>query len=230
MFSGGINRRQPRDKSEALKALAVASRTYILTNKGRHKKEGYDFCNTTHCQRFEPRERATELVRDAVQETEGEVLRDKDGRLIDSYFSASCGGETANIATLWGTPPQSQLRGVVDEYCEAMPHAHWVDVISPKDLLQAVRSDPRTDVGDELKDILISRRDQTGRAELVTIIGERQRTVRGWDFKIIVGRALGWNLLKSSRFQISRAGATLCSGAAGLATDLVFARRRACDG
>jgi stage II sporulation protein D len=33
--------------------------------------------------------------------------------------------------------------------------------------------------------------------------------VRGWDFKLIVGRALGWNVLKSSRFEVSRAGANL---------------------
>jgi len=30
--------------------------------------------------------------------------------------------------------------------------------------------------------------------------------VRGWDFKIIVGRVLGWNVLKSSRFQVARSG------------------------
>src|SRR5207245_7607086 len=37
--------------------------------------------------------------------------------------------------------------------------------------------------------------------------GERRKVVRGWDFKIIIGRALGWNLLKSSRFQVARSGA-----------------------
>src|SRR5258706_7441713 len=37
---------------EALKALAVAVRTYALKNRGRHAKDGYDFCSTTHCQRF----------------------------------------------------------------------------------------------------------------------------------------------------------------------------------
>src|SRR6185312_10260798 len=41
---------------EALKALAVASRTYVLRNLGRHARDGYDFCNTTHCQRFRPPE------------------------------------------------------------------------------------------------------------------------------------------------------------------------------
>ena len=37
---------------EALKALAIAIRTYALKNHGRHAKDGYDFCTTTHCQRF----------------------------------------------------------------------------------------------------------------------------------------------------------------------------------
>src|SRR5258706_7798392 len=37
---------------EALKALAIAVRTYALKNRGRHAKDGYDFCSTTHCQRF----------------------------------------------------------------------------------------------------------------------------------------------------------------------------------
>src|SRR5439155_18328188 len=38
---------------EALKALAVAVRTYAMKNQGRHEREGFDFCSTTHCQRFQ---------------------------------------------------------------------------------------------------------------------------------------------------------------------------------
>ena len=37
---------------EALKALAIVIRTFALKNRGRHAKDGYDFCSTTHCQRF----------------------------------------------------------------------------------------------------------------------------------------------------------------------------------
>src|ERR1041384_3264869 len=40
------------DQPEALKALAIAIRTYALKNIGRHAKDGYDFCSTTDCQRF----------------------------------------------------------------------------------------------------------------------------------------------------------------------------------
>jgi len=200
---------------EALKALAIAIRTFALKNRGRHAQDGYDFCSTTHCQRFvvrDPtvREGAGTLtdarVSDAARATEGQVLRDERGELVDSYFSASCGGETANIATLWGVRPPAYLRGVRDEYCESGPHATWTDVIALVDLLRALQSDSRTNVGSKLDQIIISKRDETGRAEFITLEGERRKVVRGWDFKIIIGRALGWNSLKSSRFEVSRAG------------------------
>src|SRR6185503_16185124 len=86
------------------------------------------------------------------------------------------------------------------------PHAHWTDTIARHDLLRALQSDSRTDIGKHLDQISVSKRDETGRAEFMTLEGEQRKVVRGWDFKIIVGRVLGWNLLKSSRFDVSRNG------------------------
>ena len=204
---------------EALKALAIAIRTYALKNIGRHAKDGYDFCSTTHCQRFAGRNPTVRegagdtrgtlpdgRVSAAVRSTEGQVLLDSRGQLIDSYFGASCGGQTANIRSLWGVTPPDYLQGVRDEYCDAGPHAKWVDTISRADLLRALQSDSRTDVGNRLDQIAIRKRDETNRAEFITLDGEHRKTVRGWDFKIIVGRVLGWNVLKSSRFDVSRSG------------------------
>jgi stage II sporulation protein D len=197
------------DQPEALKALAIAIRTYALKNIGRHAKDGYDFCSTTHCQRFvkftstSVSERA---LLNAVRSTEGQVLIDNRGQPIDSYFGASCGGETANIGALWGVTPPAYLRGVRDEYCDAGPHAKWIDRISRADLLRALKSDARTDVGNRLDQVLVSKHDETGRAESITLEGDQHKVVRGWDFKIIVGRVLGWNVLKSSRFEVARSG------------------------
>jgi stage II sporulation protein D len=190
---------------EALKALAIAIRTYALRNGGRHAKDGYDFCSTTHCQRFALGNSSPAMI-DAVRTTEGQVLTDDRGQPVDAYFGASCGGETANIGTLWGMTPPEYLRGVHDEYCLSGPHATWTDVISRADLLRALQSDDRTDVGTRVDQVIVSRRDETGRAEFITLDGEHRKSVRGWDFKIIVGRVLGWNLLKSSRFEVSRSG------------------------
>src|SRR6185295_2002122 len=142
----------------------------------------------------------------AVEATQGEILRDQNNELADSYFSASCGGATANMTTLWGGTSPPYLRGVRDEYCESEAHASWTDTISQTQLLKALQTDPRTNVGERLLNVSVLRTDASGRAELIALEGNRRVTIKGWDFKIIVGRALGWNLLKSSHFEITRSG------------------------
>lgn len=193
------------DQLESLKALAVTVRTYALKNLGRHNDAGYDFCHTTHCQRFESSTPLPVAV-NAAQQTTGVILRDDGNAIADTYFSASCGGMTSNLETLWGAPAPKYLAGVRDDYCHAGANSHWTDVIPAERLAAALRSDSRTDVGETIRELIVSRRDQTGRAELVSITGRQKRSISGWEFKLIVGRALGWNVLKSSRFTISRSG------------------------
>ena len=200
------------DEPEALKALAVVSRTYALRNLRRHAREGFDLCDTTHCQRYlrvrdpDARPDFYAMLARATRETAGEVVSDAAGRTAEVYFSASCGGAVADARTLWGARhAPSHLRGGHDEACAADPHP-WADEIKTADLLRALRADARTDVGAWLDTVRVARRDAGGRAELVELSGERRRVVRGWDFKIIVGRTLGWNVLKSSRFEVGRAG------------------------
>ena len=199
----------------ALKAQSVVSRTYTLSNLRRHARDNYDLCDTTHCQRFLQVTQANArpdfhaLVRRAVGDTNGEVLRDARGALAaDVFFSTSCGGQTANLQTLWGAPAREPyLRGVRDEYCAAMPHTRWTDTIPAAHLARALREDARTDVGARVEELSVVKRDATGRVEQLAIAGARRRVVvRGWDFKIVVGRTLGWSVLKSSRFEVMRAG------------------------
>jgi stage II sporulation protein D len=193
------------NQRESLKALAVTVRTYALKNLGRHKREGYDFCSTTHCQRFA----FTAPIAAALQaayDTAGLIIKDTRGATAETYFSASCGGMSANLKTLWGTPAPPHLTGVRDDFCNAGSHARWTDVIPLPRMLKALRSDPRTNVGEKIRELTVAKRDQTGRAELVSIAGSQKRVINGWDFKLIVGRALGWNVLKSSRFTVSRSG------------------------
>jgi len=197
------------DEVEALKAQAVVSRAFALKNLGRHAREGYDFCSTTHCQRFtfpKTKSAISGAARRAVEETAGMILSDSLGNVIDAYFHAACGGMTANIETLWGAPAPSYLRGVRDDFCATMPHRRWTQKISANQLARALQSDERTNAGPGLVSIAVTRRDATGRAETLTIEGARRRLVRGWDFKLIVGRVLGWQMIKSSRFEVSRAG------------------------
>ncbi|HEU4769399.1 MAG TPA: SpoIID/LytB domain-containing protein [Pyrinomonadaceae bacterium] len=193
------------EQPEALKALAIASRTYALKNLKRHAEEGFDFCSTTHCQRFEISE-IRPAIATAVNATTGIALRDAQGQIADSYFGASCGGMTSNVKTLWGANAPEYLQGVRDDFCHSEPHSRWVDTIEADRMLKAMRSDPRTNVGETIREISVVKQDGTGRAELVSIAGDQRKTINGWEFKLIVGRALGWNVLKSSRFTISRSG------------------------
>src|SRR5262249_11185519 len=197
------------DEIEALKAQAVVSRAFALKNLGRHAREGYDFCSTTHCQRFTfPKAKGAikGAGRRAIEETAGVIMSDPLGNIVDAYFHAACGGMTANIETLWGAPAPSYLRGVRDDFCAAMPHRRWGEKIPANQRAKALQGDERTNVGARLVSIAVTRRDATGRAEALTIEGARRRLVRGWDFKLIVGRALGWQMIKSSRFEVSRVG------------------------
>ena len=41
---------QPRAGDAAQQALAITARTFALANRNRHRSEGYDLCDTTHCQ------------------------------------------------------------------------------------------------------------------------------------------------------------------------------------
>ncbi|HEX8561216.1 MAG TPA: SpoIID/LytB domain-containing protein [Pyrinomonadaceae bacterium] len=204
---------------EALKSLAVVARTYAVSNLRRHARDRFDLCDTTHCQRFaavrdeSARPDFYALARRAVRETAGEVLRDRAGRVAESYFSASCGGTTADVAKLWGeSRPAEHLRGVRDDACAV---EGWTDVIPAAQLSRALAADARSDAGAKVEGVRVVRRDRTGRAELVEVEGARRRLVRGWDFKIIVGRTLGWNVLKSSRFEVARAGSAFVFRGAG---------------
>jgi peptidoglycan hydrolase-like amidase len=78
---------------EALKAQAVAARTYIQRNMGQYKKEGYDICATDACQVYFGVLTEDPLATQAVMETRG-VIATHEGRPINALYSSTCGGRT----------------------------------------------------------------------------------------------------------------------------------------
>ena len=78
---------------EALKAQAVAARTYIHRNIGQYKKEGYDICATDACQVYFGVLTEDALATQAVMETRG-VVATFEGRPINALYSSTCGGRT----------------------------------------------------------------------------------------------------------------------------------------
>jgi stage II sporulation protein D len=77
---------------------------------------------------------------------------------------------------------------------------------SREDLRAALNADPRTAVGARLDTIDVQHRDQSGRAALLLLNGERSPLVRGEEFRAVVSRRLGARSLRSSRFEVRREG------------------------
>lgn len=86
---------------EALKAQAVAARTYAVANFGKRAKDGFDLLDTVADQVYGGRDGEQNLTDRAVQETEG-LIATYQGRPIQALFMATCGGHTIDNAFVFG--------------------------------------------------------------------------------------------------------------------------------
>jgi len=96
---------------EALKAQAVAARTYAVAHLGDHVADGYDLCDSQACQVYEGAGAEQALTDRAVQETAGEILAFQ-GRPIDAMYQSTCAGHTEDAAALFPDRAQPYLKGV----------------------------------------------------------------------------------------------------------------------
>ena len=101
------------DELEALKAQAVAARTYALKHRGDFAAEGYDLCATPRCQVYGGLAAEQPLSSRAVEETTGEVLV-FDEKLADALFTSTCGGRTESASEVFpnGSAPRPYLVSV----------------------------------------------------------------------------------------------------------------------
>ncbi len=99
------------DEIEALKAQAVAARTYALAHRGQFESEGYDLCATPRCQVYSGLSVEDPLSNAAVDATRGLVLA-HDGHFADALFVSTCGGRTENVENVFGEPAAPYLVSV----------------------------------------------------------------------------------------------------------------------
>jgi stage II sporulation protein D len=119
----------PSAPLEALKAQAIASRSFLIAGRGRHKD--FDFCDTTHCQFLRQPPEAGSPAAQATVATRGLVLAYK-GESFAAMYSASCGGKTHSLEEL-GIPVYGYpYFGVECEYCRRHPE-RWAVRLSQAD-------------------------------------------------------------------------------------------------
>ncbi|MGH9870162.1 MAG: SpoIID/LytB domain-containing protein, partial [Candidatus Polarisedimenticolia bacterium] len=96
---------------EALKAQAVAARTYALRTLGEFAREGYDICATPRCQVYKGMEVEHPFSDRAIAETAGQVLL-YEGELVDALYSSTCGGHTEDGHVIFPLKREPYLKGV----------------------------------------------------------------------------------------------------------------------
>lgn len=201
--------RLPANLIEAVKAQAVAARTYAVGNIGKRRSQGFDFYATVMDQVYGGLAAEDSVVSRAVRETAGEIVT-HNGRPILAYYSSTCGGRTASVQDSWPWhAPQPYLRSVSDTipgtsqaYCETSSRFRWTASWSA-DSLKAILS--RTlrdrldgDRIDRLERIELTGRNASGRAEAVRIrIDDESFTIPADSIRWVL-RPDGVRLLNSS--------------------------------
>ena len=134
----------PSWHEEALKAAAIATRTYTYqSRKGKHSKLGFDLCDTTCCQVYSGITKCQPSTNKAVEDTRNLVLT-YNGSLITAVYHAISGGITESAAGAWGGNPESYPYLTVTEtpfesYGE-IARGHWTKVLHDEDFDSLIAS------------------------------------------------------------------------------------------
>lgn len=106
----------PTWKIDALKAQAVAARTYALYHWNDYRASGYDVRDDVESQVYKGAGAETKATDEAVRETRGEIIT-YEGKAIDALFHADGGGYTEYGENVWGIS-KPYLQGVPEELSE----------------------------------------------------------------------------------------------------------------
>jgi SpoIID/LytB domain protein len=190
----------PSSGVEARKALAIVARTFALRNRLRHERDGFDLCNLTHCQVMGARTAAGD---EAAAATVGQALFAA-GLLADVYYTASCGGHSERPSAVWsGAADPPYLPARPDPECRG--NDAWKVDVAARDLQRALEASGRR--GQVLRELAVLGRSASGRVSRMRADGFEPSEISGEDFRRAVGRTLGWQVLKSTLFELERTAA-----------------------
>jgi SpoIID/LytB domain protein len=177
-------------------ALAIAIRTFAIFNATRHRSDGFDMCDTTHCQVLRA---ATVNSRRAALATAGRILTYQ-GAPAEIFYSASCGGRSESASEVWSRSTLPYLRSVEDDVHEG--DVPWTLELTLDDAGRALR---RLGFEGSLRDVEVATRNESGRVSRLTLSGMRPGAITGEQFRA----AVGTTEVRSTAFAIVKRGSTL---------------------
>ncbi len=170
---------------EALKAQAVAARTYTLKSLENVKNKNFDLYSDVRSQMYKGGGKQYDSVRKAVDETRGQVLT-HEGKLFYTYYHANCGGGTDDVRS-WN-PGATSIKPLSGASCKYDAHSKshsWQMNVSHAKVLAYAKTAGLTGT---LKSIKIARKTDTGRATNLTIrTSKGSKTVACGKFRLATG-------------------------------------------
>lgn len=198
------------DEFEAVKAQAVASRTYALAHLGQYPNAAYDLKADVGDQIYVGASQQRDWVDRAVDATRGEVIT-YGGHMIDAYYHSTCGGATDAIEDIWPKSPRPYLVAVDDDTtCKWSKYWLWTETFDSTTLYTNLRAywerqspRPLPDLK-VIDDIMLSDTTPGGRNCHMTIVTPRgEWTIIDDEIRWALGRpSRGEGILPSSRFTL----------------------------
>jgi stage II sporulation protein D len=198
------------DIAEAVKAQAVAARTYTYRKMQDNARAPWDLAATVADQVYGGVGAESELCNRAIHATEGEVMLYHDS-LIYAYYHSTCGGRTASIEDVWSKSPLGYLRSVDDNdgpggpFCSSSPSFAWEEQWPlPQFSFIVNRSSreafPQNPSSGEVRSVSIDSRFFCGRVKQCSVRTSNGTFVYGGDKIRFVFRrnSAGYPILKSS--------------------------------
>ncbi|MGL4370036.1 MAG: SpoIID/LytB domain-containing protein [Spirochaetota bacterium] len=123
--------------AEALKAQAVAARTYAWYHILKKKNDLYDLDATTNFQVYKGMSSESSAAFKAVADTAGQIMTFQNQPIL-SFFHSTCGGSTVDSRYVWSGEPISYLRDVKCEYCSRSPYYRWDEKLTMPEMKQYI--------------------------------------------------------------------------------------------
>lgn len=170
---------------EALKAQAVAARTYTLKTLEGVKNQNFDVYSDVRSQMYKGGGKQYDSVKKAVDQTRGQVLTYED-KLFFTYYHANCGGATDDVRSWnFGAKSIKPLSGASCKYDSHSKSYKWAMNVARHKVESYAKSVGLTGA---LKSIKISRKTDTGRAtNLMIKTAKGSKTVPCGRFRLATG-------------------------------------------
>lgn len=161
--------------SEALKAQAVAARTYTMNNLSKYGHLKFNVCTTTYSQVYKGFSVEHAATNKAIDDTKGEVVTYKDKPAAVFYFSSS-GGKTEDVKNVWGSDGYPYLISVDDPYESGKSwHYNWQVSYTAKKIGE-IMADRGFKLG-SIQGVFITERSEAGRAIELVVKGTKDERV-----------------------------------------------------